>query len=132
MKPQDNTRQTKTITIEQQIAFLKSHSAQEKALKRFQENYLLIGEINMFKQPHPVTGKPMGHKKWSEKLNMEVPVIVPVFRFIGWNRKSKYTGAKLREIRRTQALQVIKDNTEWADGTPIQLDRVIDLQREVA
>lgn len=51
---------------------------------------------------------------------------VPVYEQVFWPQ-GKYTGEKLRELRKQETLKAIEGKTHWNDGTPIIHDRLIDL-----
>lgn len=52
---------------------------------------------------------------------------IPVYAYVGWDANKKYTGEKLRRLRREQTLQAVAGRTHYNDGTPIVQDRLIDL-----
>ena len=91
----------------------RSHERMRREAKR-QAKWELLGFVSDSKDPSKALVTRSGHK-------------VPVHRFVGYDYGKKYTGEKLREIRREQALKALVGKTHYDDGTEIVRDRIIDL-----
>lgn len=86
----------------------------KEAMLRQSQDYELVGYVEDPKKP----GKALKSKNGSP---------VQIRRYVGWDRNSRYTGAKLRQIRREQTLKAVAGRTHFNDGTPIVQDRLVDL-----
>lgn len=94
--------------VERKMAQLK------RTLERRSTEYELVGVVADEKDPNKA-------KKTKTKE------AIRVWRYVGWDKNKRYTGAKLRQIRREQALQAVAGRTHYNDGTPIVQDRLVDL-----
>lgn len=109
--------------LAQESPMLKFQKALQESRKARIDKQRLRYEMNW-----PVVEQIKTGKIKTDKKGQKYEVVVPVRQFIGWGDRKKYTGEKLREIRKQQTLKAIEGQTHYADGTPIIRDRLVDLQ----
>lgn len=110
----DNSKvETAKLSLKERLAEL-AKAVMLRKKSKFMETHELMGYVA---DPNDPT-KPLRTRHGNP---------IAVHRYTGWDRGSKYTGAKLRQIRREQALQAIAGKTHYNDGTEIKQDLVVDL-----